>query len=179
MLHRGMDILDGVPVEVVVKRVSRINLRVGLDGVVKVSVPMWRSTLHEAEEFLLSKWKWVQKARLESAERRNRLGPEASEEDVEKLKILLSDIVRERAFQFGEPGVKWKIKRMKSIWGSCHWRKREITFNSELAARPREFVDYIVVHELTHLRAHNHGELFYALMDERLPNWRRLRRHLG
>ena len=58
-------------------------------------------------------------------------------------------------------------------------RKRQITYNAELARVPRELVEYVVVHELTHLQAANHGPRFYALMDERLPVWKFLRRKLN
>ena len=58
-------------------------------------------------------------------------------------------------------------------------RKRQITYNAELARVPRELVEYVVVHELTHLKAANHGPRFYALMDERLPGWKLLRRKLN
>ena len=68
---------------------------------------------------------------------------------------------------------------MKSLWGSCQWRKRLITLNAELARVPRELVEYVVVHELTHLQAHDHGPRFRALMDERLPGWKALRRRLA
>ena len=68
---------------------------------------------------------------------------------------------------------------MKSVWGTCHIRKRQITYNAELARVPRELVEYVVVHELTHLQAANHGPRFYALMDERLPGWKLLRRKLN
>ncbi len=179
MLHCGMNIVHGVPVEVAVKRVSRINLRIGLDGVVKISVPRWRCTLHEAESFLFSKWKWVEKVRRESAAKRENSPKEADEADIAALQDLLSMLVAWRSLEFEESGVRWNMRRMKSVWGSCHWRKRELTFNSELAVKARDLVDYVVVHELTHLKVHDHGPSFYALMDERLPGWRDLRRRLN
>ncbi len=83
------------------------------------------------------------------------------------------------AARLQEPGVTWKIRKMKSQWGSCNWRKRLITLNAELARVPRELVEYVVVHEFTHLKAHDHGPGFKALMDARLPGWRQLRRRLS
>ena len=83
------------------------------------------------------------------------------------------------AARLAEPGVSWRLRTMKSQWGSCQWRKRMITLNTELARQPREVVEYVVVHEFTHLQAHDHGPGFKALMDERLPGWRNLRRRLA
>ena len=78
-----------------------------------------------------------------------------------------------------EPGVNWKLRTMKSLWGSCNWRKRLITLNAELARVSRDLVEYVVVHEFTHLQAHDHGPGFRSLMDARLPDWRERRRRLA
>ena len=81
--------------------------------------------------------------------------------------------------KFGEGPVVWKVKRMHSRWGSTSCSKRSIIFNSELARVPFDCIDYIIVHELTHLKADNHGRLFEKFMDVRLPNWRSLRKKLN
>ena len=83
------------------------------------------------------------------------------------------------AARVGEDGVSWKIRRVKSLWGCCHWRDRYITYNAELAHAPRDLVEYVVAHEYTHFAVHNHGPKFRALMDERLPGWQTLRRRLN
>jgi predicted metal-dependent hydrolase len=69
----------------------------------------------------------------------------------------------------------WGIKRMKTKWGSCNHQTRRIWLNSELAKKPLECVEYIVVHELVHLLEPTHGERFVALMNRYLPDWRRRR----
>ena len=51
-------------------------------------------------------------------------------------------------------------------------------YSLDLAREPRELVEYVVVHELTHLRVHDHGPSFQTLMDARLPDWRLRRRQL-
>lgn len=56
MLHSGHNEIDGVPVEVVRKRIRRINLRVAADGTVCLSVPKWWATLRQGELFLREKW---------------------------------------------------------------------------------------------------------------------------
>ena len=125
MLHSGHNEIEGVPVEVVRKRIRRINIRVAADGTVCLSVPKW----------------W--------------------------------------AARVGEEGVSWKVRKVRSLWGCCHWRDRYITYNAELARAPRNLVEYVVAHEYTHFAVHNHGPRFYALMDERLPGWQTLRRRLN
>lgn len=74
----------------------------------------------------------------------------------------------------GKIGAKadfWGIKRMKTKWGSCIHDTRRIWLNSELAKKPVECLEYIVVHELIHLVEPSHNGNFVKLMDKHLPNW--------
>lgn len=72
----------------------------------------------------------------------------------------------------------WGVKRMKTKWGSCNHRTKRVWVNLELAKKPLECVEYIVVHELVHLLEPNHGNRFISLMDKHLPDWRQRRRLL-
>lgn len=72
----------------------------------------------------------------------------------------------------------WGIKRMKTRWGTCNSTARRIWLNLELAKQPERCIEYLVVHELAHLRERTHGPRFVALMDAHLPQWRSLRRTL-
>lgn len=64
------------------------------------------------------------------------------------------------------------IKKMKTRWGSCSIRAKRIWLNLELAKKPIDCIEYVVVHELVHLLERNHNERFKALMDTYLPKWR-------
>lgn len=79
-----------------------------------------------------------------------------------------------------EPLLKVRVKqvfvqRMRTKWGSCNAPTRSIRLNSELARKPMECLEYVLVHELAHLRCPSHGPRFVALMDQSLPQWRDLR----
>lgn len=178
MLRQGSNLIDGVTVEVTRKNTRRINLRIGRDGVVHLSIPAWRSTLREGEAFLLSKWKWIEKVRREATENPRPSLPPVTDAQIVELRKLLAELHDFWTFMLGEHGVSWSLRRMKSLWGTCHFVKRKIVYSTALANATREQVEYVVVHELTHLKAHNHGPQFYALMDERLPAWRQLRREM-
>ena len=179
MLHSGHNEIEGVPVEVVRKRIRRINLRVAADGTVCLSVPMWWATLRQGEEFLREKWRWVKKTRAEVLARPPATRAPVTESEVEALRTLLGELNATWATRVREEGVSWKIRRVKSLWGCCHWRDRYITYNAELARAPRDLVEYVVAHEYTHFAVHNHGPKFHALMDERLPGWQTLRKRLN
>lgn len=66
---------------------------------------------------------------------------------------------------------KFFVQRMKTKWGSCTPASRTIRLNSELAKKPRECLEYIVVHEMTHLLEPTHNRRFVTLMDQFLPKW--------
>jgi hypothetical protein len=74
---------------------------------------------------------------------------------------------------------RWSIRRMKTKWGSCNREKGHIWFNVELAKKHPDCLEYIAVHEMTHLLERGHGERFTTLMDKFLPNWRARRDQLN
>jgi predicted metal-dependent hydrolase len=63
------------------------------------------------------------------------------------------------------------VQRMKTKWGGCNPHARTIRLNTDLAKKPRECLEYIVVHELTHLLEPTHNARFIALMDQYMPKW--------
>lgn len=85
---------------------------------------------------------------------------------------------------------KWKAKlgvevdayflqRMKTRWGSCNHRARTIRLNTELVKKPRDLLEYVVVHEMIHLIAPTHSEHFVTLMGKHYPSWREARVELN
>jgi predicted metal-dependent hydrolase len=73
----------------------------------------------------------------------------------------------------------WGIKRMKTKWGACNVDAKRIWLNLELAKKPAQCLEYIVVHELMHLLEQHHNDRFVSLMDRHLPNWRLHRQELN
>lgn len=71
------------------------------------------------------------------------------------------------------------VQRMKTRWGSCNPVARTIRLNTELARKPIQFLEYVIVHEMAHIRVPTHGPRFVALMDQAVPHWRDLREALN
>lgn len=65
----------------------------------------------------------------------------------------------------------WSILHMQNQWGSCKTHNRSIQFNLLLARVPIRCIEYIVVHELAHLKEHNHNQKFAQILDNYLPDW--------
>lgn len=73
---------------------------------------------------------------------------------------------------------QWGIKQMKTRWGSCNIKAKRIWLNLELAKRPDDSLELVIVHELMHLLENGHNANFRALMDKFLPDWRGRKDHL-
>jgi predicted metal-dependent hydrolase len=73
----------------------------------------------------------------------------------------------------------WGVKKMKTKWGSCNPTAKRVWINLELAKKPEQCLEYIVVHELVHLLERHHNDRFMAMMDKHLPDWRARREQLN
>jgi len=98
-------------------------------------------------------------------------------------KSLLHDAVRELIPRL-EPklGVEvagYFLQRMKTKWGGCNPRARNIRLNTELVKKPKDLLEYVVVHEMLHLVEPTHSDRFTALMNEHYPGWREARAELN
>ena len=103
--------------------------------------------------------------------------------DEAKLRVVLEDWYRATLKQAVPPVIaKWEplmgvqverffVQRMKTKWGSCSPASRSIRLNTELAKKPPECLEYIVVHEMAHLLEPTHNGRFSALMDRFMPKW--------
>ena len=71
------------------------------------------------------------------------------------------------------------LQRMKTKWGSCNHRAGNIRINTELVKKPKDLLEYIVVHEIVHLIEPKHSERFIALMTKNYPTWQEARAELN
>jgi len=97
----------------------------------------------------------------------------------EQLKALIPPLLEKWQPVLGVQIAAWGIKKMKTKWGSCNLAARRIWLNLELAKKPVQCLEYIVVHELVHLLERHHNERFSALLDTHLPLWRQYREMLS
>ena len=90
-----------------------------------------------------------------------------------QLKALIPDLLKHWQPLIGKQVTDWGIKKMKTKWGSCNISQCRIWLNLELAKKPIECLEYVLVHELVHLLERHHGDRFKAYMDKYLPQWQR------
>ncbi len=99
----------------------------------------------------------------------------------EQAKLVLTERVDECLAEFEKHNISrpaLKFRNMKTRWGSCSPKGR-ITFNTQLIHVPPGYIDYVVYHELCHLKQPNHGKAFYELLAAMLPDWQARRQQLN
>lgn len=97
----------------------------------------------------------------------------------EQLKQAVPSLLERWQPLLGVKAERWFVQRMKTKWGSCNHKARTIRLNTELAKKPPQCLEYIVVHELVHLLEPTHNARFISLMDRFMPNWQFHREELN
>ena len=95
------------------------------------------------------------------------------------LRDQLPPLVAKWELELGVTVEDVRIKKMKTLWGSCNAEAKRIWLNLELAKKPRSCLAYILVHEMVHLLERHHNDRFRELMDNFLPQWRAFRDELN
>ena len=90
----------------------------------------------------------------------------------QRLKEIIPGIIVQYENKLKLNVAEFAIKKMKTKWGTCSREAKRIWLNLELAKKPKECIEYIVVHEMVHLLERHHDERFIAFMDKFLPKWR-------
>lgn len=97
----------------------------------------------------------------------------------DQLKAQIPALIEKWMPVMGVTVLEWGVKQMKTKWGTCNIAKSRIWLNLELAKKPEYCLEYIVVHEMTHLLERNHNDYYKALLDQFMPNWRVVREELN
>ena len=114
--------------------------------------------------------------------------PEATTEEREqvlqrwyraRLKELVTPLLEKWQPLVGVEPSAWSIRKMKTRWGSCNTETSRIWLNLELAKKTVSCMEYVLVHELVHLRERHHDDRFLALMNQAMPQWQLQREELN
>ena len=152
-------------------RSRRVTLRVNPRRGVTVTIP-YIVPYKAGLEFFLAKKDWVLKVQ---ERQRERIGAEhiPTPEEIETLRKVAKEVLPKRlqelAAKYSFEYNSVRIKHNSSNWGSCS-RKGNINLNLNLVRLPDELRDYVILHELCHLRHPNHGPQFHALLESLCPD---------
>ena len=97
----------------------------------------------------------------------------------EQLKQAIPSFISKWEPLIGVKVERFFVRKMKTKWGSCNSKARSIRLNTDLAKKPLECLEYIVVHEMIHLLEPTHNSRFVALMDRFMPKWQICRTELN
>ncbi|MBF0235674.1 MAG: M48 family metallopeptidase [Desulfamplus sp.] len=147
----------------------RLKLAEGMENSVKLSRGFFHITCRNEQtpntvKKLLNQW-YLEKAQLQF---------------IESMDRCLSAMQKRQDWHINGLGIdqpKLSIKRMQKRWGSLS-DKGTVTLNTDLIRAPKECIDYVVTHELCHLKYHDHSPEFYKLLDSVIPGWEKIKHKL-
>lgn len=177
--------IEDVTIIVTKKRMKNMYLRIKKeDGTVLISAPYEMSDTR-IRAFAKERIDWIRKYQQKyvSAYEQRRDNRTLSRGEIEHQKHLLKKEV-ERLVEKWEPLMQVKvsgitIRQMKTRWGSCNVKTHHININLALLKKPTECLEYVVVHEMTHILEPSHNQVFWGYMTQFYPDWKRVRKYLN
>ncbi len=181
--------VGGETVLVIRKRIANVYLRVKPpDGHLEVTAPLKLGD-DQIRAFIDGKHRWIATTRERLARSRDVYAkPEADGQlqagrsEAEAKRILherLPTLLDRWVPVVGRRPERISLRKMKTRWGSCTPATASIRLNTDLAWLDPDLLEYVLVHELTHLCEHGHGPAFRARMDHYMPDWTERRRRLN
>lgn len=165
--------------EIIYSKRKTLCLQIKRDGRIVIRCP-YRTSEKRIEEFYNAHLEWVKK-KLEITQ--NRMVPinELSDTEIEELKRKAWEYIPNRVEYFasimGVSPSNVSINKAKSRFGSCNSKKR-LNFSCNVMRYPNEAIDYVIVHELAHIKELNHSKRFWAIVESVLPDYKERQRIL-
>lgn len=148
-----------------------IRISVSLDGDVLVTRPVFVSEkmavlfFNQKRDWIEKKLKKISKYKVKKPSKKNYL------KDKERARILLKDKIEYWNNFYGFSFNKLSVRNQKTRWGSCS-SKKNLSFNYKIIFLSPELQDYLVIHELCHLKYMNHSKDFWCLVEKAVPNYK-------
>lgn len=178
-------LIQGISVTVIHKNNKNMYLRVKEpEGQVIVTAPM-RMKKETIIQFIEERQTWIQEA-IARINKKKELQKETAvevpfveRENRYELKKKINCLIDKWEPVMGVESSGFTIRKMKTRWGSCNVQSHHLNFNYALTKVPQECLEYVVVHELTHLLEPSHNARFWGLMEYYLPGSKQLRKELN
>lgn len=161
-------------------RVRSVRLTVHTNGAVVVTIPINYNHAH-AHAFVESKKEWVMRHVEKAQQNPPHIIKNLTRADYQKYKDFASYVIGERLAFFktiyAYDYQSFSVRDQKSRWGSCS-KKGGLHFNYKIIFLTPEQRDYIIVHELCHLKEFNHSPAFWKLVERAVPHYKTIRKEL-
>ena len=153
-----------------------ISVEVTSDLEVIVRAPLFKSQ-RAIDDFLLCRGEWIEKSIEKQKQRKEKRLPEPTDEEIKDLKKRAKEYLPKRCGYFAEiMGLEpsnIKITSAKKRLGSCSYDNR-ICFSYRVMMYTPDIIDYVIIHELAHIKEHNHSKRFYSLVQHYCPEYRKI-----
>lgn len=179
--------VEGIDIAILFKSVRSIRMVVYPDLRVRVSAPYYASE-DDVRAFVEKRIGWLRKTLQKMEEHKQHreevptLSPlEQLIEDQKRYQRLMTYLKPRFEYwrnKMGLPPARFAIRKMRTRWGSCTPKTKTIRFNLALADQSEQCIDYIIVHELSHLIHANHGPAFKGMLSFYMPDWREREKEL-
>ena len=178
-------VVDNVVITVEKKRIKNMYLRIKKeDGTVAISAPYQMDDLR-IRKFAEDRIEWVKQHQKKYEERNHarELLPPPDEAEIRRRKILLKAATEKLVHKY-EPLMDVKvsgitIRQMKTRWGSCNVRTHHININLALYDKGPECLEYVVVHEMCHIKEAGHNKVFWGYVEKYYPEYKKVRAGLN
>lgn len=127
-------------------------------------------------EFINKKSKWIYE-KVKRYEQKPKQEEKIEQEDIERLKSVIQKSIEKYSKTLKVMPNKVRIKEIKYAWGSCS-SKKNITINLKLATKEEKIIEYVVLHEICHLREMNHSKKFWDLVEENMNDYKIYKKRL-
>lgn len=163
------------------RRIKNLRLTIYCDGSFAVSAPR-RLALGDIENYILQKSEWVlAKLKIFKSRAKDNIFSGTSAKDYAQLKEVALKLAQKKVAQFNQ----WydlsyrriSIRNQKTRWGSCS-RVGNLNYNYKIALLPEKLADYIIVHEMCHLKEFNHSRRFWEAVAQTLPDFKQRRKEI-
>ena len=161
---------NGEKIPYTIKKSKIKNLYIHIkEGQVIVKAPV-RLQEKYIKEFINKKTKWIYE-NVKRYEQKPKVEEKLDIKDIERLKEIIQKSIQKYSKTLEVIPNKIRIKNIKYAWGSCS-SKKNITINLKLAKKDEKVIEYVVLHEMCHLKEMNHSNIFWELVEKNMPNYK-------
>lgn len=165
---------EAIPYELTKSKIKNMYIYVK-NGKVTVKVPI-RMKDKQIYDFVNKKAKWIYE-KIKQERETPKIQEEIKPEDRERLEMVVKNKIEKYTELLKERPNKVRIRDIKYAWGSCS-SNRNITINKNLAREEEKVIEYVILHEMCHLKYMNHSKEFWALVETYIPEYQKYKNML-
>lgn len=163
-----------IPYELTKSKIKNMYIYVK-NGKVTVKVPI-RMKDKQIYDFVHKKAKWIYE-KIKQEKETPKIQEEIKPEDRERLELIVKNKIEKYTKLLKERPNKVRIRDINYAWGSCS-SNRNITINKKLARKEEKVIEYVILHEMCHLKYMNHSKEFWALVETYMPEYQKYKNML-